>query len=139
MNRIRRTFTLHVTPDETGRYELQLKVATNGSSSSVATLRGAQLDRLRPSLVSAVTTSGHQRTVLGPTRRRPIQLNEDAGVRLALAALATGPLLKPVRVEAIRLGVEGMTSEEALYWYAHCTGPRSRRALRALRTLLAEE
>ena len=47
-------------------------------------------------------------------------------------------LRKPTRVAAICRGVGAMSSEEALYWYAHVTSPKASRALRALRLLLAE-
>ena len=136
MTRIRRTFTLHVVPDDTGGYKLEVNVATNGTPVSVARLTGRHLERLRTAVASAVTASEHARTIVSPTRTAPIQLSEDAGVRLALTALAVAPLSKASRVEAIRIGIDAMTSEEALYWYAYCTGPNTNRALRALRTLL---
>ena len=83
-----------------------------------------------------MTASKHPRTIVSPTRKAPIQLTEDAGVRLTLTALAVAPLSKASRVEAIRIGIDAMTSEEALYWYAYCTGPDANRALKALRMLL---
>ena len=136
MTHIHRTFTLHVAPNDTGGYRLDVNVATNGATTRVARLAGRQLERLRTAVATAVTASKHSRTIVSPTRKAPIQLSEDAGIRLALAALAVAPLSKASRVEAIRIGIHTMTSEEALYWYAYCTGPDSRRALRALRTLL---
>ena len=139
MSKIPRTFTLHVIPEDLGRYRLDLDVTSNGTATTVARLDGKRLDRLRPTVVQAVTSSGHQRTVLSPTRRTPIHLTEDAGVRLSLIAMATAPLAKPARVEAIRLGLAGVSSEEALYWYAHCVGPNRNRAVRALRTLFSDE
>ena len=136
MTRLRRTFTLHVIADDTGGYSLHVDVATNGTPETVARLVDQQLERLRTAVATAVTASKHPRTVVSPTRKAPIPLTEDAGIRLTLTALATAPLSKASRVEAIRIGVDAMTSEEALYWYAYCTGPDASRALRALRTLL---
>ena len=104
----------------------------------VAGLRGPRFDRIRPAVLEALVASKHARTVLSPTRRAPIRLTEAAGVALVLLVLATRPLRKPTRVAAICHGVSAMSSEEALYWYAHVTGPRASRALRALRLLLAE-
>ncbi|HJQ96444.1 MAG TPA: hypothetical protein VJ935_12155, partial [Acidimicrobiia bacterium] len=78
------------------------------------------------------------RTALSPTRRAPIRLTEDAGVRLVLTSLTVKPVSKLSRVEEIREGIDAMTSEEALYWYAKCTGTFAERSLRALRVLLAE-
>lgn len=135
----RRTFNLHIDGETADHYTVALHVATNGTSKVVAHLDHARVDRLRPALLGAVTGSKHARTVLSPRRRAPIPLAEDAGVRLALVALATAPLAKAGRVDAVRHGIDTMTNEEALYWYALCTGPNARRALRALRTLLAEE
>ena len=136
MTRIQRTFTLHVVPEGTGGYHLELNVATNGTSVSVALLADRQLERLRSAVATAVTASKHARTIVSPTRNAPIPLSEDAGIRLSLMALTVAPLSKASRVEAIRIGIDAMTSEEALYWYAYCTGPDASRGLRALRTLL---
>ena len=133
-----RSFTLQVSPDRS-TYGVDLEVSSNGDNTSLARLEGDFLERMRPALVGAVVASKHPRTVLSPTRRAPIDLTEDAGVRLALTVLASKPVSKPRRVEEIRHGIDSMTSEEALYWYAQCTGPDGNRALRALRTLLAEE
>jgi len=136
MTRTRRTFTLHVIPHDLGKYNLDVNVAANGTPVTVAHLADQQLERLRRAVATAVTASKHPRTIVSPTRKAPIQLTEDAGVKLTLTALAAAPLSKASRVESIRIGIDSMTSEEALYWYAYCTGPDSRRALRALRTLL---
>jgi len=120
-------------------YSVELTVTSNGDTTVLTRLEGDLMERLRPALVNAVVASKHPRTVLSPTRRAPIGLSEDAGVRLALTILAAKPITKPRRVEEIRTGIDTMTSEEALYWYAQCTGQNSNRALRALRILLAEE
>ena len=134
-----RTFMLTVHPDETGGYSLDLSETTNNKNRSVGMLEGASLERMRLSVLTAVTASKHPRTALTPRRRAPITLTEDAGIRLALTLLTVKPLAKPARVEAIRQGIDTMTSEEALYWYANCTGTNSARALKALRILLADE
>lgn len=133
-----RSFALQVMRDPSG-YSVELTVTSNGDTTVLTRLEGDLMERLRPALVNAVVASKHPRTVLSPTRRAPIGLSEDAGVRLALMVLAAKPITKPRRVEEIRTGIDTMTSEEALYWYAQCTGPNSNRALRALRILLAEE
>lgn len=138
MNQTLRTFTLE--PDHGDKREAwDLVATTNDRDEKVARFAGKHLDRHRHALAGAVTASKHARTILSPTRRAPIPLTEDAGVRLALTYLATAPITKPDRSDTIRNGIDAMTSEEALYWYAYCTGPSGSRALRALRTLLAEE
>lgn len=139
MKRTPRKFALTVIPTGNGSYGLQIDVAAEDTTETIATLPEPIVDRLRPSLVGAVTASGNARTTLTASRKAPIPLSEDAGVRLTLQALTTKPLSKPTRAEAIRLGVDAMTSEEALYWYANITGPHANRALRALRMLLADD
>lgn len=139
MTRTRRTFTIVVVPEEVGEYSLDINVATNGTGVTIARLADRQLERLRSAVVTALTASAYARTVVSPTRKAPIQLSEDAGVRLVLTTLATEPLSKPSRIETIRIGIDAMTSEEALYWYAYSTGPAASRGLKALRILLAEQ
>jgi hypothetical protein len=139
MSRTRRTFRLDLHPDGVGGYHASLAVSTNGAPHVVAGIDPGRIDRLRPALLAAVTASNHPRTVLSPTRKTPIPLTENAGLRLALTTLATAPLRKTGRVDAIRHGIDQMTDEETHYWYALGTGPNRHRALRALRTLLAEE
>jgi hypothetical protein len=133
-----RTFELVLTPDGFD-YQVDVVVSSNGGSHRLAHLQGKLVERMRPALLSAVVASKNARTSLAPTRATPIRLTEDAGVRLSLTVLATAPLSKPARVEEVRHGVDAMTSEEALYWFANCTGSSGRRALRALRVLLSEE
>lgn len=139
MKHPRRTFSLLVVPDERNGYGLDVLATTNDQTERVIGLSGSKLDRLRSAVSGAVTDSKHARTVLSPTRKAPIELTEDAGVRLALVALAAAPIRKASRVEAIRHGIDSMTGEEALYWYALVTGPNASRALQSLRLLLAEE
>jgi hypothetical protein len=138
-----RSFELVVVPDQRSgsgdSYAVELHEVSNGQPKVVAALEDRQLDRLKSSVMSAVTGSKQPRSSLSASRRAPIPLSEDAGVRLGLAALAARPVSKPARVEAIRIGVETMTSEEALYWYAHATGSKQNRALKALRILLSDE
>lgn len=138
MNTSLRTFTLQPAPDGSGE-AWDLVATTNQRDEPVARFAGKHLSRHRHALTAAVTASKHVRTILSPTRKVPIPLTEDAGVRLALTFLATAPIAKPDRADTIRHGIDAMTSEEALYWYAYCTGPGASRALRAVRTLLAEE
>ncbi|MCH8900054.1 MAG: hypothetical protein IH942_06110 [Acidobacteria bacterium] len=138
MTQTLRTFALQ--PENTaGKESWTLVATTNDRKEFVARFTGKQLERNRHSLAGAVANSKHPRTILSPTRKAPVPLTEDAGVRLALIHLTTGPIAKPDRSDAIRYGIDAMSSEEALYWYAYCTGPVASRALRALRTLLAEE
>ncbi len=116
---------------------------TNGSPiaapQAIIRLGAPRTRRVLPHLVTAVKASRQPTSILGSERKKPIRLDEAAGVRLALVLLATGPLAKWQRVERVAAGVEAMTTEEAYYWYAKCVGQEGRRAQRSLRLLLAEE
>ena len=92
-----------------------------------------------PSVMTAVKSSGHARTILSPQRKAPIALSDEAGVRLALALVATTSVLKARRIASMLAGIENMATEEAYYWYSKCMGPESRRVRKALRGFLADE
>ena len=98
-----------------------------------------QVHRVLPAVVGAVKTSGQSKTVLSSTRRAPIRLREEPGVRLGLLLLAAAPVRKARRVQEFGDAVTTLTTEEAYYWYAKVTGPDSRRLRRAFRLFLAGE
>lgn len=137
-----RGFRLLVRPEGPDAYGLRLE-ETNGRPETTPILV-CQLDwkatrRILPSVMEAIRASRLARSVLGPQRQKPVMLDESAGVRLALALLATGPVSKRRRVDAMAAAVADMSTEEAYYWYAKCMGQQAARARRALRLLLAEE
>ena len=70
--------------------------------------------------------------------QKAVQLDSDAGVRLALATLAVLRMRCPRRRAAVLAGVEALGDEECLYWYAKARGSAGNRALRALRLLLTD-
>ena len=137
-----RGFRLVVRPEGLDAYGLRLE-ETNGHAETPPTLV-CQLDwqatrRILPSVMEALRASRLARSVMGPQRQKPLVLDESAGVRLALVLLATGPVSKRSRVDAMAAAIADMSTEEAYYWYAKCMGPRAARVRRALRLLLAEE
>lgn len=109
------------------------------TTATVARADDVHTPAILPSIMTAVKSSGHPRTILGPQRKAPIVLSEEAGVRLALALVATTPVVKPRRIGAILGGIESMAIEEAYYWYSKCMGPDSGRVRKALRIFLAGE
>lgn len=127
------------------RYGIRLEEAYSDGertltiTSAVAARTPLQTSRILDALVAAVRASGHQAGVLSPARRAPIALDEPAGVRLALAMLACGPVRKASRIRQIVSGVAAMSTEETYYWYAKAVGPNGDRVHRALRLFLAEE
>jgi hypothetical protein len=137
-----RSFRLLVRPEGPDAYGLRLE-ETNGRPETppmlVCELHWQATRRILPSVMQAVRASRLARSVLGPQRRKPVVLDESAGVRLALVLLATRPVSKRGRVDAMAAAIADMSTEEAYYWYAKCMGSGARRARKALRTLLAEE
>ena len=135
-------FQLQVTPgDEEGQFGLEL--AEVGASNGQPALRVALDERATARVVSSVLTAVRESKLkpaqLSPGRKRPLRLKEAAGVRLALVILSVAPLSRRTRIAEIEDGVAGMSTEEAYYWYAKCTGRSASRSLRALRLLLSDE
>lgn len=137
-----RGFQLTIEPVSADNYGLRLE-ETDGTSEEarrpVANLGPLASRRLVEQAMDALQASGFRRSDLSAQRRQPFRLHEHHGVRLALAMVATGPLHKRARVEAVLSGVGRMSDEETYYWYAKCLGQDSRRSRRALRLLLAED
>lgn len=137
-----RGFQLTVEPVSADDYGLRLE-ETDGASHEtrrpVANLGPSASRRLIEQAMDALQASGFRRSDLSAQRRQPFRLQEHQGVRLALAMVATGPLHKRGRVEAVLAGVGRMSDEETYYWYAKCLGTEASRGRRSLRLLLAEE
>jgi len=122
-------------PDQKSLYESEPPVLRK-----VAELSGSTLRAVADHVMEALRANGYKPTELGANRREPFPLAEETGVRLGLLFLAVRPITKMERIEVIAQGIRAMTSEEAYYWYAKCTGgPAAERAQRALRMLLANE
>ena len=136
-----RSFILVVEPSGPDAFGLLLEERSNGSTSPSLHVRADALgvQRVLDSVLVALRESKIARTAVSARRRKPLGLAESAGVRLALVLLATAPVSKRERIAAIQVGVERMSTEEAYYWYAKCSGADAARARRALRLLLAEE
>lgn len=134
-----RCFELTIQPTEDGdAWGFGLSESFDGCSTPIARVGAARALAFRGAVMAAVKGSGYPPSAVSPRRQRALYLAQAPGVRLALTVRAAAPVLRPLRRRAIMDGVEAMSSEEALYWYARTTGPDSGRALRALRLLLAE-
>lgn len=137
-----RGFQLTIEPVSADDYGLRLEEIDGASKEAkrpVANLGPSASRRLVEQAMDALQASGFRRSDLSAQRRQPFQLKEHHGVRLALAMVATGPLHKRARVEAVLSGVGRLSDEETYYWYAKCLGTEASRGRRALRLLLAEE
>ena len=136
-----RGFRLLIEPTDLDTYGVALE-ETNGSPAAgriVVKASAEHTRRVMPSLLDAVRVSGHPKTILSSSRRTPITLKEEAGVRVGLLLLATDPIVKARRLEEMSEAVADLTGEETYYWYAKVTGRDGRRLQRALRLFLAEE
>lgn len=143
----RRGFELLVTSKQRrdGRYDVTL-IETNGRPENrreVARVAADRLDAAQPALADALRTSGHPRSALKTTRKTPLPLDEEAGVRGALALAAIAGITKPGRTSRLLDRISRLSNEECFYWYAHTLGTAdptvARRRLKALRIFLAEE
>jgi hypothetical protein len=137
-----RGFLLTVRPASDEAYGLRLE-ETNGAGRDarlpVVSLGARASHRVVEQAMDALQASGFRRSDLSPRRRKPFHLPDQHGVRLALVMVASGPLQKRTRVEAVLNGVGRMSDEEALYWYAKCLGDGGSRSRRALRLMLADD
>lgn len=134
------------------RFELQLQPTASGDDwgfhlsetfddikEAIAKVEASRAIEFRRVVLEAVQASGYPSTAVSPRRCQPFNLQQAPGVRLALTVSASLPVARPLRRRAIVDGVEALSHEEALYWYARTSGPARRRALRALRLLLADD
>lgn len=136
-----RNFILTVEATGPDAFALRLEEHSNGDATPTLRARADALavQRVLDSVLAALRESKISRTTLSAQRRKPLALAESAGVRLSLVLLATAPVTKRERVAAIQAGVQAMSTEEAYYWYAKCSGTDAARGRRALRALLADE
>ena len=121
----------HREHDGTGKAEdWQLVVRVHGQSMK------AVLDQV----LATIKKAGYKVSDLARTREKPFRLTESQGVRLGLLFLAVKPLRKSSRMGDISEQVQGMTDEEAYYWFSKTTSTNTgRRAQKAMRVLLAIE
>lgn len=138
----RRGFRLTVTHSDGTSYGLTI-AETNGHpdhTNVVATVRPADLLRLNDTVQAMLRASKKPGTTIGPSRKKPIDIDEAPGVRLALTALAVEPVRRRDRSREIVEGIASMSDEEAYYWYAKVIHPDAGgRGLRALRLLLSDD
>jgi hypothetical protein len=112
----------------------------NGHWPLVVQAWGTPLRSVMDQVLAALKEAGYRPTDLSRSRHAPFALSEAQGVRLGLLLLAVKPLRKVTRMTSISEQVQGMTDEEAYYWFSKTTAATtSRRAQRALRVLLAED
>jgi hypothetical protein len=129
-----------VDPTERGNFGVQL--TESGGSEQVALsvkLTPTQTARVIDSILAALRESRLKAAQLHAGRVKPLKLSEPAGVRLALAMLATKPLSNRRRLTEVESGVAMMGTEETYYWYAKCTGESANQAQQAMRVLLSSE
>jgi len=142
----RAAYELRVLPDgdayALGLYRAHLGPVLNGTKpfQPLVVLRGVPCKVSLNHVLEALRRSGHRPSQLGRGRGSAFHLTEEDAVRLGLLFLAVKPLRRIDRMEAISERVQRMATEEAFYWFAKVTDPRTgQRAQRALRLLLASD
>lgn len=136
------TFELQVTAArhaEQFGVELAEVGASDGRPDLLVRLGQKATARIITSVLAALRESKLKPAQLSAGRTEPLRLSEPAGVRLALVILGCAPISRRGRVAEIEEGVAAMSTEEAYYWYAKCTGREGSRSRRALRLLLSDE
>ena len=137
-SRTQRRFVLRLVADGSDGWGFTLSEDSPGGLEPVASVSSERTGRLRRVVMSAATADGYPPEALGPARKRPVNLTQTPGVRLALATLAASPMRCSQRRAAVLAGIESLGDEECLYWYAKARGSAGNRAVRALRLLLAD-
>ena len=142
-------FELRVQPNGDSQYGLALfqkphrDQDQNGKAEEwqpVVRVHGQPMKAVLDQVLATVKKAGYKASELARTREAPFFLTESQGVRLGLLFLAVKPLRKASRMGDISEQVQGMTDEEAYYWFSKTTSARTgRRAQRALRLLLSNE
>lgn len=140
-------FELRVIPLDSGDYRLELWEPPPPDSRPIKARRTTPLSRiegwhlqLAENLVRrALDSNGYRMADLTRTRRTPLRLSEEDGVRLDLAFRAIPSLKRRTRIEDILHGIHEMSREEILYWHAKTSrdnGTLAENGLQALRVLL---
>ncbi len=140
--RRRSSFELVVHPVGDADLGIEIRQASDGRTHEprrIVFAAGRALQAVGDHVLDALRQAGHRPSELRRTRTKPFRLPEQAGVRLALAILATKPLRKIRRIEEISSAVRQMSDDEAYYWFAKCTDPdHGLRAQRAFRDLWSD-
>jgi hypothetical protein len=142
----RHTFELRVVPLPAGDYRLELweppapdtRPPKRRQSTALSSLHGWHLQLAEGLIRRAIEANGIKPGDLKRTRRAPIRLAEEDGVRLDLAFRAITPLRLRTRIEDILHGIHEMSREEALYWHAKVSrsnGTTADNGIMALRIL----
>ena len=121
-----RGFQLTVEPVSANDYGLRLEESDRTDQDAkrpVANLGPSASRRLVEQAMDALQASGFRRSDLSAQRRQPFRLQEHHGVRLALAMVATGPLHKRARIEAVLSGVARMSDAEPFVRSTRCMIP----------------
>lgn len=111
------------------RHEQALPFIEMGSIDGLALLSARDI------VLDALRTNHHRPAALEHARSSCLALSEESGILLTLLFKAIGSLANPDHICALQHAILAMSSEEAYYWFAKCTGPDGRRGVHALRIL----
>lgn len=131
--RLEEQFILQVDPGRR-RIVLSRQAADGAGVLHLITCGRASFPRILPAVQGFLPQGG--RDLDG--RPRCYRLGEAEGARMALLLWALTARLRPGRAMLVRQGIAAMSTAEVYYWFARVL-LRHRRAIRALRILLAGE
>ncbi|MCE9554576.1 MAG: hypothetical protein K8T91_14555 [Planctomycetes bacterium] len=147
------SFELRVAADRPDEYGLALfrrrrpgERATDPGSDGdklwqlVVRVYGTPMKAVLDKVLATLKHAGYRPSDLSRSRKVPFVLKEAAGVRLGLIFLAVKPLRKTTRMSDVAEHIDGMSDEEAYYWFSKtANAEHGRRSQRALRILMAKE
>jgi len=109
-----------------------------GEKAKISSLKGWRLSVALPHIRKVLhETEKHGESSNQKIDDRTVNINEEAGVRLALTFLGIRHLHKLERAEKLCQEIQSMSREEAYYWYSKVHNPKEHSpGIRAIRTLL---
>lgn len=103
----------------------------------LASVSGLPFVALQDEILEVLRANHHKPALL--SQRKPIELNEESGVRIALLFKTMAPLSTVDAMRAMQRGIAAMSDELCYYWFALCFGEHADRAVRALHILYGAE
>ena len=139
-------FQLRVIPTDNNNFALELYQCAykqagqkkRPAAKRIGRLKGNRLILARHHIYQILKANKYDPKTLSYKRQNPYILSEETGVSLAILFQVLQPLQKEEKIINITSGIEGMSNEEAHYWFAKVNNGNRNTVLRALRILLGE-
>lgn len=130
-------FLLQYLPRNTNHSETLLiqKFSAQNKLESQITLRHLPLKAAAPLIQDWIRKSNPDFKQLIQVQAKPLQIDEDLGVRISLLAATINCLRRLDRIRGVIRTLDNMTWEEVFYWYSKCRGDSRHKGLKAFRIL----